>query len=56
MLKDLPPAAFDRAGNHTEHGRITLREMLEGYAGHAESHARQMQEIREAYKAAKGKK
>ena len=56
LLKDQPPAAFDRAGAHTERGRLTLREMLDGYAGHAESHARQMQEIREAYKAAKGKK
>ena len=47
LLKDLPESAFDRAGNHTENGRVTLREMLEGYAGHAESHARQLQEIRE---------
>lgn len=50
LLKDLPPEAFDRAGTHTERGRITLGELLEGYAGHAESHARQMQAIREAYK------
>jgi hypothetical protein len=35
---------------------MTLHQMLEGYAGHAESHARQLQEIREAYKQAKGKK
>jgi hypothetical protein len=56
LLKELPPAAFDRAGNHTERGRVTLGEMLEGFAGHAESHARQMQQIRDAYKAAKGKK
>lgn len=50
LLKDLPPEAFDRAGNHTERGRVTLGELLEGYARHAESHARQMQAIREAYK------
>jgi DinB family protein len=56
LLKDLPASAYQRAGNHTERGRITLAEMLEGYAGHAESHARQMQQIREAYKQAKGKK
>lgn len=55
LLKELPAAAFDRAGNHTERGRLTLAEMLEGYAEHAESHARQMQEIREAYKKSKGK-
>ena len=56
LLKELPPAAFERAGNHTERGRVTLGEMLEGYAGHAEAHARQLQQIREAYKQAKGKK
>ena len=35
---------------------MTLRQMLEGYADHAESHARQLQAIREDYKKAKGKK
>jgi len=50
LLKALPEAAFERAGNHTERGKRTLREMVEGLAGHAESHARQVQEIREAYK------
>ncbi len=56
LLKDLPPAAFDRAGNHTENGRMTVRQLVEGMAGHAESHARQLQSIREQYKSAKGKK
>lgn len=56
LLKALPESAFARSGNHTENGPVTLRSMLEGYAGHAESHARQMQAIREAYKQAKGKK
>ena len=56
LLKGLPETAFDRAGNHSENGRMTLRALLEGYAGHAESHARQLQEIREAYKKVKGKK
>jgi hypothetical protein len=56
LLKDLPAAAFDRAGNHTEDGRVTLLQLVEGYAKHAESHARQLQEVREAYKIAKGKK
>ena len=56
LLKDLPEAAFDRAGTHTENGRMTLRQLLEGYAGHAESHARQLQEIREEYRQVKGKK
>ncbi len=56
LLKDLPEAAFDRAGNHTERGRVTLGELLDGYAGHAESHARQLQALREEYKRTKGKK
>jgi len=55
LLKGLPASAYERAGNHTENGRMTLRQMLEVYAHHAESHARQLQEIRQAYKKAKGK-
>src|SRR5215510_3123941 len=42
LLKDLPESAFDRVGMHTENGPMTLRRLLEGYAGHAESHARQL--------------
>lgn len=56
LLKGLPESAFEREGNHSQNGRMTLRQLLEGFAGHAESHARQLQEIREAYKAAKSKK
>lgn len=50
LLKGLPESTFERAGNHTENGRMTLLQLLEGYAAHAESHARQLQEIREVYK------
>jgi len=56
LLKELPEAAFARAGNHTERGRVTLEAIVEGCAQHAESHARQAQGIREAYKEVKGKK
>ena len=56
LLKELPESAFARTGNHTERGSITLLQIVEGAAQHAESHARQMQEIRETYKQAKGKK
>jgi hypothetical protein len=55
LLKGLPDAAFERTGNHTENGRMSLGQMLEGYAHHAESHVRQLQEIRDAYKKAKSK-
>jgi hypothetical protein len=56
LLKGLPESAFERAGNHSENGPMTLRRLLEGYAQHAEAHARQMTEIREEYKKVKGKK
>src|SRR6516165_9412913 len=56
LLKDLPPTTFDRAGNHSENGRMTLRQLLEGYASHAESHAIQLQCSREEYQKLKGKK
>jgi hypothetical protein len=56
LLKELPEAAYARTGNHSERGAITLRFQLELLAEHAESHARQMQAIREEYKKAKGKK
>ena len=53
LLKAVPDAAWERTGNHTENGPMTLRRLLEGYAGHAESHARQLQQIRDAFQAAK---
>jgi hypothetical protein len=56
LLKDLPESAFDRVGSHSENGPMSLRSLLEGYAGHAESHARQLQAIRAEYKKVKGKK
>jgi len=56
LLKSLPPEAFERTGNHSLNGRITLVQMLEGYAQHAESHARHLQETREEYKRVKRKK
>jgi len=56
LLKELPDAVYQRTGNHSERGPITLRFQLELLAEHAESHARQMQAIREEYKKAKGKK
>ena len=53
LLKGLPGPAFERCGNHTERGRMTLLELLEGYAEHVESHARGLQEMREEYKRVK---
>jgi hypothetical protein len=55
LLKDLPENAFERAGNHTEAGRMTLGALVERNARHAESHARQLQALRDEYKKVKGK-
>lgn len=56
LLKDLPESAFDRVGSHTENGPMSLRRLLQGYADHAEGHARQLQTIRAEYKKVKGGK
>lgn len=56
LLRPLEESAYQRTGNHSENGSLTLGDILTGMAGHTEKHARQMQEIREAYKQAKGKK
>src|SRR5580698_2408979 len=34
LLKALPESTYERAGNHTERGVVTLRQMLDGHAGH----------------------
>ncbi|MFB3827820.1 MAG: DinB family protein [Bryobacteraceae bacterium] len=51
LLKSQPEAAYERAGNHTEAGRVTLAQLLEGCTRHAETHTRQIQEIRDRWKA-----
>jgi hypothetical protein len=56
LLKALPESTYDRGGTHTERGPVTLRHLLDTYAEHAESHARQVQTIREEYKKTKGHK
>lgn len=53
LLKALPADAYERAGNHNERGRLTLGQMVEGFANHAESHARQVQAIRDEYQRVK---
>jgi DinB family protein len=56
LLKHVPESAYARTGNHSERGRMTLLQVVENCAEHAENHARQMQSIREEYKKAKGRK
>ncbi len=38
MLRGCDEADFARAGNHTEHGRMTLAELVTTYAGHLDHH------------------
>jgi len=50
LLKDLPEPAFDRAGVHSKRGPLTLHDMLRMYAEHVETHVKQIQSVRAAYK------
>ena len=56
LLKATPEPAFERLGVHPARGPVSLRELVDSRANHVESHARQMQAIREEYKRIKGKK
>ena len=56
LLKNVPESAYSRTGNHAERGPMTLLEVVENCAEHAENHARQLQSIRAEYKKAKGRK
>jgi hypothetical protein len=55
FLKELPESAFERTGMHSKDGVLTLRQLVERLADHAESHARGLQNLREEYKRYKGK-
>lgn len=50
LLKDLPTTAFDRRGIHSERGSLTLKQLLQEYSEHAESHAAQLRARRAEYK------
>jgi hypothetical protein len=53
LLKDVPEATYARTGRHSVNGSMTLKDILRMYAEHAEGHARQIKETRDAYKAAR---
>jgi DinB superfamily len=53
LLKDLPEAAFERAGFHTERGPLTLKQLTQLIAEHAENHAAQLRSRRAEFKAAR---
>lgn len=56
LLQGVPEAAFERSGTHSVNGPKTLRQMVDAFGTHVEDHARQIMEVRDAYKAAKGGK
>lgn len=37
-LRTLPPEAFGRAGVHNQRGKVTLLQLVEGYANHVDHH------------------
>lgn len=51
LLKDLPDEAWSRVGIHSKTGEKTLYDFLRIFAEHAEGHARQLRDVRTAYKA-----
>lgn len=53
ILKDLPEEAWQRIATHSERGPLTLLDLLRIYAQHAESHAKQIQGVRQEYKQSK---
>ncbi len=52
-MKELPEAAFERAGIHSERGPVTLKQLLQLIAEHAEDHAAQLRTRRAEFKAFK---
>ena len=50
LLKELPEAAFDRVGLHSERGPLTLKQLTRLVAEHAESHASQLRARRAEFK------
>ena len=54
LLNGLTEETFQRPGTHSERGRITLLDLLRIYTEHAENHARQIRDVRDAYKQSRG--
>jgi len=50
LLRVLPVETFSRTGHHTERGTVSLLDLLRIYTEHAESHAKQIQSVRERYR------
>jgi hypothetical protein len=46
MLRSLPESAWAHIGCHEQRGELSLETLVESYGGHAEHHARQIQQLR----------
>ncbi len=46
ILRRLPDAAYERVGDHNEHGRVTLAELVQTYADHLDHHLKFIDEKR----------
>jgi hypothetical protein len=55
LVKELPETAFTRSGHHTERGTLSLLDIVRGNAEHLESHVKQIQRVRAAYKESRTK-
>jgi hypothetical protein len=51
LLRSLSPEAFQRTGNHTKRGVVSLLDQVKIFANHPESHAQQIRRVRDAFKA-----
>jgi hypothetical protein len=47
ILRRLPPAAFERTGQHTERGEVTLEQQLATYVQHVDHHLKFIRDKRE---------
>ncbi len=50
LLKTLPVETYERTGVHSEKGKMSLLDLVRTYAEHVESHVRQVQTTRAAYR------
>lgn len=48
LLRQLDAAGWERAGRHTEQGRVTVADLVRGGAEHFADHARQIRALRDA--------
>ncbi len=49
LVRTAPPSALDRAGQHPEYGRLTLRDHVIHLGDHDANHAAQIRRIRDAF-------